>query len=254
MKKTTVKRVLIPVSVIILIIIGIAFYWINDGYSAMEEALVYLESSEDVAVQDNDQWLHFQPTEENPEEVNERTGFIYYPGARVDYRSYGPLMNELAREGVEGFLVKMPLDLAFFGSNRAEAIITEHEEIDRWIIGGHSLGGAMAARFVYNHPEQVSGLVLLAAYPASSNDLSGYDKLPVLSIYGDRDGFVTDEDIENSRDNLPNHTRWMEIEGGNHSQFGWYGFQQGDQEAEISREKQQERILEGLLDWLEEGH
>jgi len=251
-KGRVIKKILLVIGVLVLVLGAFMIYWLNDGYDPMEEALGSLESSEEVAVYTQDRWIHFQPGEElDNREVS--TGFIYYPGGKVDHRSYAPLMHALALEGVEGFLVEMPLDLAILGSNRGEAIIENYPNIDRWIISGHSLGGAMAGRFAYNHSELVDGVVFFAAYPASSNDLSDFENLSVLSIYGDRDGFVTDENIESSREYVPGNTRWLEIEGGNHSQFGYYGFQDGDLEAEISREEQQRQIIKEILQWLEEG-
>ena len=249
-KRKMVIRALITVGAFLLAVTAGAFYWLNDGYDPMEEAIEALEGTEVVEVYHEDRWVHFQPQNERGE-LDSRVGFMYYPGARVDYRSYAPLMQDLAREGVDGFLVEMPFSLAIFGSDRGEEIIENHPEIEHWIIGGHSLGGAMAARFAYNHRDMIDGLVLFAAYPASSNDLSDFENLSVLSIYADRDGFATNEDIENSREYVPGNTQWLEIEGGNHSQFGYYGFQSGDLEAEISREEQQAQIIEGILNWLE---
>jgi len=253
-KKGILKKLLLGIGIILPVLGIIALYWVNDGYDPMEEALESLESSERVTVHSLEQWVHFKPEDKGNDqgENGENIGLIYYPGARVDHRSYAPLMHALAVEGLDGFLVDMPLDLAVLGSNRGLEIIENHREIDRWIIGGHSLGGAMAARFVHNHEALVDGLVFFASYPAGSNDLSDFQNLAVLSIYGDRDGFVTDEDIENSREYVPGNTRWLEIEGGNHSQFGWYGFQRGDLEAGISREEQHRQMVEEMLLWLEE--
>ena len=251
-KRGILKKVLIVLGVLLVVLVLGAAYWVNDGYDPMEEAIASLESSEEVRVVDNEGFIHFQPLNEELREKRENTALIYYPGARVVHRSYAPLMHALAQEGIEGFLVNMPLDLAFFGSNRGGEIIEGHEEIENWIIGGHSLGGAMAARFAYNHEALLEGLVLFASYPASSNDLSDFQQLSVMSIYGDLDGFVTEEDIENSKNYVPGNTRWLEIEGGNHSQFGYYGFQRGDIEALISREEQHLIMIEGFLLWLQE--
>jgi len=135
------------------------------------------------------------------------------------------------------------------GVNRAESVINKYEEITDWVIGGHSLGGAMAARYTYNNPQKLSGLILLASYPAQNNDLSDMD-IRVLSIYGSSDGITSQEKINNSKENLPDDTEWVEIKGGNHSQFGWYGFQDGDDEAQISREKQQSIIVDAITNFL----
>jgi len=113
----------------------------------------------------------------------------------------------------------------------------------------------MAARFAYQHPEAAQGLVLWAAYPASSDDLSGYP-LAATSIYGTLDGLATGDKIDASRPLLPSDTQWVPIEGGNHAQFGWYGPQSGDNKATISQEVQQEQIVAataGLLSRLKDA-
>jgi pimeloyl-ACP methyl ester carboxylesterase len=140
----------------------------------------------------------------------------------------------------------MPLNLAIFAPDRAAEVITAFPEISRWAVGGHSLGGAMSARFAYQNPEAVQGLALWAAYPASTDDLSGYS-LAVTSIYGTRDGLATEDKIAASRPLLPLDTTWVAIEGGNHTQFGWYGAQSGDNTATISREEQQRQIVAATL-------
>jgi cell division inhibitor SulA len=42
------------------------------------------------------------------------------------------------------------------------------------------------------------------------------------------------------------------ILGGNHAQFGWYGNQEGDNQASISREAQQEQAVKACLDLLKQ--
>jgi len=138
----------------------------------------------------------------------------------------------------------MPFNLAVFGAGRADEVIAAHPEIKVWAIGGHSLGGAMAANYVYGHPDAVSGLALMAAYPADNNSLADR-KLDVLSIYGTEDGAV--ERLEASHSLLPPGTEWMAIEGGNHAGFGWYGSQPGDGVASISREEQQAQTASAIV-------
>ena len=145
--------------------------------------------------------------------------------------------------------IQEQLALAVFAPNRAEAVIAAYPEIHRWAIGGHSLGGAMAARFVYQHPGAIQGLVLWAAYPASSDDLSRRS-LKVVSIVGSQDGLGTDQGVDSTRRLLPQSTRFIIIDGGNHAQFGWYGAQPGDAEAAITRIDQQAQILEATLELL----
>ena len=96
----------------------------------------------------------------------------------------------------------------------------------------------------------LTGLALLAAYPASTDDISLYD-IQVLSVYGTQDGVMAADALEESRLILPLDTTWVAIEGGNHAQFGWYGSQAGDFPATISHAEQQQIIVEALLDLLE---
>jgi pimeloyl-ACP methyl ester carboxylesterase len=189
----------------------------------------------------DESWLTFVPDGGPP-----TTGLILYPGGRVDFRAYAPAAQAIADQGYLVVLVRMPLNLAVFDPNMAEAVIAGNPQIEHWAVGGHSLGGAMAANFVYTHPDAVDGLVLWAAYPAESNDLSGSD-VQVLSISASLDGLSTPDTIAASAALLPQDTLWVVIEGGNHAQFGWYGEQAGDNPATITREEQQAQIVEATL-------
>ena len=142
-------------------------------------------------------------------------------------------MNDLAQRGIDCFLVEMPFNLAFLDMNAASSILDVPADgsYERWFLAGHSLGGAMAANYAADHPKQLSGLVLLAAYPTKSLQTAGF---PVLSIYGSNDGVVNRSRIEEGRSLMPPIYEELVIEGGNHAQFGSYGAQDGDGEALIS--------------------
>ena len=183
----------------------------------------------------------------SPVGADPSAGLVLYPGGRVDYRAYAPAARAIASEGFLVVIVPMPFGLAVLAPERALEIAEAYPEVDKWAIGGHSLGGAMAARFAYQHPELVEGLVLWASYPAANDDLSSRD-IEVTSIYGTRDGLATFEDIDDSRPLLPAGTRWVAIEGGNHAQFGWYGEQRRDNEATISRALQQQQVIETTVE------
>ena len=232
--------ILVPV----LLIVGF-LVWAWTPLGPMPEAIQALESSERVVV-DRDSWYEFSPVEERPE-----IGVILYPGGRVDPRSYAPTAHALAEEGYLVVIVPMPLNLAVLGASKAEQVISAYPEIETWVIGGHSLGGSMAANFTKVNPQLVDGLVLWASYPAGSDDLSGIDA-PVASISATLDGLASVDDIAGSKLLLPADTSWVVIEGGNHAQFGWYGEQGGDNPALISREEQQEQIINATLELLQE--
>jgi dienelactone hydrolase len=217
--------------------------WATAIPEPMPQALASLEPGDQVQIE-TEPWLVFRPEGQEP-----TTGLILYPGGKVDPRAYAPAARALAEKGYLVVVVPMPLNLAVFGADQAAEVIAAFPEIRHWAIGGHSLGGAMAARFALQHPDAVEGLALWAAYPASSDDLSG-KSAAVVSISGTRDGLATPDKIAASRPLLPADTRWVAIEGGNHAQFGWYGDQAGDNEATISRENQQQQIIAATADLL----
>ncbi|MDQ3247653.1 MAG: alpha/beta hydrolase, partial [Chloroflexota bacterium] len=137
-----VRRLLLGLLLLILLAVAGFVIWALWTPTPMPEALAALAS--DPAVQVNiDDWLVFQPAAGSA-----TTGFIFYPGGRVDARAYAPAAHAIAATGVLVVIVPMPLNLAVFAPNRADQVITAYPAIQRWAIGGHSLGGAMAATYV----------------------------------------------------------------------------------------------------------
>lgn len=230
--------ILVPV----IALIGFSV-WAYTPLGPMPEAVAAMQSSTGVQVEDSS-WLVFQPKTGNID-----TGLIIYPGGRVDPRSYAPAAHTLAEDGFLVIILPMPFNLAVFGWQNAEQVINSYPAITNWAISGHSLGGTMAAKYALNDPDQVNGIILWAAYPASSDDLSA-SSLEAMSIFGTDDGLISVQEIDDSRQLLPESTSWIMIDGGNHSQFGWYGDQPGDNPAPISREHQQQIIIESTKDIL----
>jgi hypothetical protein len=222
------------------------FIWAKTPLGPMPEAVAALQSDSQVQVT-TEPWLVFKPATGEPD-----TGFIFYPGGRVDPRSYAPAARGIAAQGYLAVIVPMPLNLAVFGAEKASSVMKAYPQIKHWVIGGHSLGGAMAATYTDRHPEAIDGLAFWAAYPASSADLSQSNE-KVISLYGTQDGLATGDKIDNSRTLLPPTTFFEPIEGGNHAQFGWYGPQPGDGEATISREAQQEIAVNETVKLLSES-
>ena len=233
----------VVVGIVLFVVIGF-IAWGMIIPEPMPEALSAMQSDSQVIVS-SDPWITFQPADQTA-----TTGLIIYPGGRVDPRAYAPLAHAIASRGYLVVIVPMPLNLAVFGSSRAASVIESYPDIQHWVIGGHSLGGSMAALYADKHRDQINGLSLWASYPASSNDLSE-SGIKVSSIYGTLDGLATKDKIDASRELLPQDTTWVPIEGGNHAQFGWYGDQSGDNPAAISRQDQQEQALQAVLDLLQ---
>jgi hypothetical protein len=207
----------------------------------MPEALAAMESDAAVTVTDGE-WIEFAPADQAA-----TTGLIFYPGARVDPKAYAPPMRELAENGYFAVITPMPLNFAILATGKANDVIAAHPEIEQWYIAGHSLGGASAAIYADQNPEAVEGVAFWAAFPPNGNSLADQPELGVTSIYGTLDGLATVDDIAASIPLMPSDAVLVPIEGGNHAQFGWYGAQQGDNPATISREEQQRQVVDATL-------
>ncbi len=81
-------------------------------------------------------------------------GLIFYPGGKVEYTAYQPLMAACAERDILCVLVEMPFNLAVFDINAADGIQEQYPEVGHWYIGGHSLGGSMAASYLSKHTEK----------------------------------------------------------------------------------------------------
>lgn len=234
----------IPLTIVgfLAVAIGIFVIWaLNPMAEIGDEALMALQSDDNITVTDR-AWLAFVPQNSLP-----NTGFIFYPGGRVPAEAYAPIARQIAEEGYLSIIVYAPLNLAIFNTDLAQPVITQFSAIENWVVSGHSLGGSAAAIFTENNPDLVDGVAFLASYPI--NDSLASLNMPIISIYGTNDGLATVEDIDASRPNLPNAT-FIEIEGGNHAQFGYYGSQSGDNPATISHDEQINQTIEALLDLL----
>ncbi len=218
-------------------------FWAHNFLDPSSEAITALQSDGQVTVIAETGLVIFESTS-----GSSSTAFIFYPGGRIDYRSYAPLLRQIAAHGYLVILTPMPLNLAFFNVNVAESALAMYPEIKHWVIGGHSLGGVAAARYASNHPV-IEGIVFWASYPAD-NALKDKD-IKVLSIYGSQDGLTTNKEIEASHTLLPTDTIFVQVKGGNHSQFGSYGLQSGDGQATMPPEQQWTQIIDATVKLLD---
>ncbi len=222
--------------------IGLGYQVFLSPLRTMATAREALESTELVRVE-TEPWLSFSPRDRTPD-----TGLIFYPGARVEPEAYAPIAQRIAAQGYLVVVVRMPFNLAILSQNRASEVVSDFPQIANWAMGGHSLGGAMAARYVSQNPE-IGGLALWAAYPDGGVDLS-LSEIAVVLLTGSQDHLVSDTEVSQALARLPDSTEVVEIAGGNHAQFGWYGPQKGDGPATITRFEQQDIAVEetvGLL-------
>ena len=226
--------------VCILLFVVLAGIYMSRNYEADNSvAVASLISDGDVTVKklENDYYV-FEPS-------NATKGFIFYPGGCVEYSAYAPLLRELANRGILCILIEVPLNLAILDSDAADNLTSMYPNIESWYIGGHSLGGVVAANYASNHLNEFEGLLLLASY--SNIDLHDTE-LTVVSIYGSNDEVLNMERYAEAKINLPKDSMEMVIDGGCHSYFGNYGMQAGDGTPTITRESQVLSTIEFSLE------
>lgn len=244
-------RLIIALIVVILLVAAStgAVMYVSDYYHAdaiAQEAQADAGSYaiDGITVKTVDNMTAFIP--ENP-----IAGLVFYPGGKVEAQAYAPLMQALAAHRILGVVCAMPLNLAVFDIDAAQrvqtAFLLDFPEVDAWYIGGHSLGGSMAADFVSKHADDYTGLILLGSY--ATVDLSKLD-LRVLCIYGANDGVMNRAAYEQNFANLPAGSEEVVLEGGNHGQFGSYGYQAGDGEATITPQEQWDQTAEIIAEWV----
>lgn len=251
-KKTSSKfsRILLNtlfIFFLILIFVTVGFVlWALNPLGPGAGALQALESDDFVQVTTlPNRWILFDPAPEPQVELgNHPQGLIFYPGGRVDYRSYAPALRKIAETGLPVVLVPAPLNLMVLGSGRARQVLERFPQVNEWALAGHSLGAAMAAYLLYSQPElqnQITSLVLWAGYPAEGWDLSS-SNVSVLSISAEKDLVFNRESFTNTKILLPENTQFIEILGGNHAGFGDYGPQPNDGRATITWERQSTEV------------
>ena len=210
---------------VLAILTGAFFWYVSDYYRAEDAALEVLAQGSGIRVQDDLTIL-------SPSDPTD-TAILFYPGAKVEAEAYLPLLDQIRQTGVTCILVHMPFRMAIFNANAAEEVMEQFPEYQHWYMAGHSMGGARASQFAADHPDEVDGLILLGAYLYGD-----YPPEKTLTVYGSLNQSV--EDQIDYTENI------VEIQGGNHAQFGNYGPQRGDLPATISAEEQQRQTVEAI--------
>lgn len=212
------------------------------SYKAKDKALAALQSTKDVTVEDGENII-FTPTHDMKD-----TGFIFYPGAMVEPEAYSPIMKGLAEKGYKVVVTPMPANFALLDSNKADKVIENNSDIKQWVIGGHSLGGVSAAKYAVKN-DMIKGVVFYASYP-QGKELKDTN-LKVLSLWGSNDKVAGVNLVKFSKKLVPAESTFIEIEGGNHGQFGDYGKQLGDGTSTITPEEQWSQAIAHTSDLLE---
>lgn len=229
------RKIILVIAIILLAALAYGVYYVNDYYHADDRAQGYMNGTDDVSVIKTDKGLFLDGPGND-------SALIFYPGAKVEYISYLPLLCEISGNGTDCFLVEMPFNLALLDKNAADDIINQYD-YKHYFISGHSLGGAMASDYV-NETNNTDGLILLAAYSTKEIDK------PVLSVYGSQDRVLNAEKYNESLPFINENLTEVVIDGANHAQIGSYGSQSGDGIAKISPEQEQDRIAEEIINFI----
>ncbi|RXK60396.1 alpha/beta hydrolase [Lacibacter luteus] len=242
--KWTIKRVLKTV----WIIAGLLFTcWLFYSYQAKNVDPALLAGNKTLTAEQTDDYYLFTPLQPFTDVL------IFYPGAMVETKAYVPLCNKLATKNIQVYLIKMPWRLASKGYNKPKELNLLTDSSKKYILAGHSQGAKMAAQFVYENPGLIDRLVLIGT--THPRDISLTEAtIPILKIYGSNDGVADEKTIIANKSKLPSNTILVKIDGANHSQFGYYGFQLGDDKAGISREQQLQLTVNSIMDFLNSGH
>ena len=234
------RKILIIIASVILalaVIVGASAVYLGDYYRADNEAIGAFLPQGTEWKEEPDGTIVFEPE-------GATQGFIFYPGGKVEYTAYIPLMQACAEKGILCVLIEMPFNLAVLDINAADGIQKEYPEIEDWFIGGHSLGGSMAASYLADNADDYEGLILLGSY--STADLSDTD-LTVLSVFGSEDKVMNREKYDESKKNLPRDFTEAVIDGGCHAYFGMYGAQDGDGVPTVTNERQIRITVENIV-------
>ena len=233
------KIIKIGIILFLIVFVGGFFVYAQFYYHAEKTATDYLNGTDDVNVSKISKGLFLDGYGNN-------TTIIFYPGAKVEYTSYLPLFTNLASKGIDCYLVEMPFNLAFFGTNSADDII-KNSSYQHYFMAGHSLGGAMAGSYVNSTSNNISCQIYLASH------LPKEIHVPVLSIRGTNDGVINLTSYNQAKALVKNNFTEIIINGGNHAQFGYYGVQSGDNPSNITPESQQNQTADAIIRFINEN-
>ncbi|MBU3220753.1 alpha/beta hydrolase [Clostridium algidicarnis] len=242
-KRSFKFKVFRGIAIFLIIMVSTFFVYVSSYYKSSSLALDALKSDSLVTVEENGDIL-FKPIYNN-----KNIGFIFYPGAKVEASAYAPIAKEIASKGYTVVIAKMSFNLAILSPNKAENIVSKHKDINSWVIGGHSLGGVMAADYALKN-NKIKGLVFLASYPKDKKDFTS-NQIKVLSLWGSNDKVANLNKIKEAKNVMPSDSEFIEIEGGNHSGFGDYGYQKGDGDAFITNKEQMSDTSKSILNLLD---
>ena len=229
------KKIKIAIVIVFVLVLGYAAFYLTDYYHAEKTATDLVNGSSNVSVVKTSNGLFLNGSGND-------SAVIFYPGGKVEYTSYLPMLMNLAERGIDCYLVEMPFNIAFFSQNSADSIMND-SSYNHYFIAGHSLGGVVASAYV-NATNNTDGLILLAAYPTEKISK------PVLSIYGSNDNVLDKEKYNEAKSLITGNFTEVIIKGANHAHFGYYGNQAGDGNANITAENQQNQTVDAIIKFI----
>jgi hypothetical protein len=238
----------IGIGFLVALVIGaISFVaWASRPMAATAEAISRLQSDEFVRFWIHERgWLVFEPTH-----APTGSGLVWYPEARVDVQAYGALAKTVAASGHLVVIVPMPLNMAFLDPDAARSVVRAFPNVGAWAVGGHGIGASMAAELVRDSAT-FTGLLLCGAYPGPLVDLTKRSGLLVYDIYGTNDLLALPQKVVLAKKQFPTTAHFVEIVGGNHAGFGYYGKQAGDGDAQITADQQQQTVAQYVEEFLD---
>lgn len=231
------------ITLIAILIFAVTVY-LFQNYPPASEAVTLIERQSDEIVEQKTGLRKALVI--TPENVDETTGWLIYPGGKVDYRAYAVLGYQLAQaSGQRVIIVSFPFHLAVFDINAGKAWMEEFDDTEQWYVVGHSLGGVMGAQMAASS-DKIKGIGFLASYPSA--DFSDSD-IRMISIRGSADKILNLASFADAQSKFSPYTEFYVIQGGNHSQFGSYGFQKDDGMASVSKEDQIKTVVDFLVLW-----
>ncbi len=245
--KATTRK---PRSIIrrVMPLLGLSFLaWQFYSMQARDVGDDLLKSGENVLVKIGDDSITFTPVVDTL-----GVGLLFYPGGLVDPVAYTPMAHQLATAGYQVQIIKIPYRITVmkWQKREVEARTLDALSEKKWVLAGHSRGARMTLSFAASNKSSLAGIILIGSSHPREIDYSDLD-LPIMKVYGSKDGLASPAEVEQFKHNLPLDTRWVLIEGANHSQFAWYGAQFGDDDATITRDAQQAQLHTAIKDFLE---
>ena len=229
-------------------------------YKPQSRAKQAMEGSRNVTVQyfpnvGEADYIRFEPSEQ----ISVNKAFIIQPGGNVEPEAYAIQALAFAEEGYRVYIMGYDTCLPIAEISKADVVFDTDTEIQEWPVamGGHSLGGVVTVMYINGgglvpprFSDSITGLAMWAAYPSDDDNL--YDRVDLsdssASIWATDDGLTSPDDISRTALQLPQDTSFVSISGGNHSQYGDYGFQDGDNPATITPEVQMTTIIDNTLE------